>query len=326
MEERMREIEPKWLLLIHQIPPKPPYFRVKIWRRLQQVGAVPIKQSVYALPKNDQTLEDFNWLLREIKDGGGDATLCEAAFLNGITDDQVISMFREARKPGYEEIIRDAREVISDLSDGNQPDSGRVSHADGALVRLRKKMTELVAIDYFGCPERGVAEILLSNIGDILKGAKSGKRTVAKALKNFADKVWVTRANVFVDRIACAWLIKRFVDEAATFKFVASKKYKPQKDELRFDMFDAEFTHDGDLCSFEVMVKRLGLDQKLLGPLQEIVHDIDLKDQKFGRPETEGIRTVLAAIVTAHARDEDRIEIAGKLLDDLFQHFKQIKS
>lgn len=322
----MREPATKWLLLIHQIPPKPSYFRVKIWRRLHQVGSVPIKQSVYVLPKNDQTLEDFNWVLREIKDGGGDATLCEAAFINGVTDEQVTTMLREARKPGYEEIIRDAREVLSDLSEGHSPDSRRVSHADGALVRLRKKMTELTAIDYFECPERGVAEVLLSNIADTLKGAKAGKRTPAKALKDVAGTVWVTRANVFVDRIACAWLIRRFVDPAATFKFTTSKKYTPRKGELRFDMFDAEYTHDGDLCSFEVMVRRFGLDQQLFGPLQEIVHDIDLKDQKYGRPETEGIRTVLSAVVTVHAKDEDRIEIGGKLLDDLFEHFKQSKS
>jgi hypothetical protein len=322
----MKAPEPNWLLLIHQIPPKPSYFRVKIWRRLQQIGSVPIKQSVYVLPKNDQTLEDFNWLLREIKDGGGDATLCEAAFLNGITDDQVITMLREARKPEYEGLIREAREILATLSDEGRALGTGLSQADGMMLRLRKKMTELVAIDYFECPERGVAEVLLSKIADGLKGAKSGNRPTGKALKNFAGKVWVTRANVFVDRMACAWLIRRFIDPAATFKFVTSKEYKPGKHELRFDMFDAEYTHDGDLCSFEVMIVKFGLDRKLLGPLQEIVHDIDLKDRKFGRPETEGIRTVLSAVVTAHPKDEERIEVAGRLLDDLFEHFKQVKS
>lgn len=321
----MKEFEIKWLLLIHQIPPKPSYFRVKVWRRLQQIGSVPIKPSVYALPKNDQALEDFNWVLREVKDGGGEASLCEAAFIDGITDEQIIAMFRDARKTDYEGIITEARAVLAELPDGFER-KGNVSLAAGRLARLRKKMTELAAIDYFECPQRGAAEVLLSNIGARLKGAKTGKRAQPDPFHGMSGKTWVTRASVYVDRIACAWLIRRFIDPAAAFKFVGSKKYKPQPDELRFDMFDAEYTHDGDLCSFEVMVQRFGLDQKLLAPLAEIVHDIDLKDEKFGRPETAGIRTIFSAIVTSHAGDEERIEIGGKILDDLLEHYRQVKS
>jgi len=315
--------ETKWLLLIHQIPPKPSYFRVKIWRRLQQVGAVPIKQSVYVLPKNDQTLEDFSWMLREIKDGGGEASICEAAFIDGITDEQIIAIFREARKVDYEEIIKDARSILTELPSGPDAQIEDVSHADGQLARLQKKMAELTAIDYFECPDRGAAEVLLANLTEKLKGAKTGKHRPGKPLQELIGKTWVTRENVYVDRIACAWLIRRFVDPAARFKFVSSKKYKPQPNELRFDMFDAEFTHDGVLCSFEVMIRRLGLDQKLYARLEEIVHDIDLKDEKFGRPETAGIKTLFSAIVTAHPKDEERTEIGGKILDDLFEHFKQ---
>jgi hypothetical protein len=317
------ETESRWLLLIHQIPPKPSYFRVKIWRRLQQVGAVPIKQSVYVLPKNDQTLEDFSWMLREIKDGGGEASLCGAAFIDGITDEQIIAMFRDARKIDYEEIIKDTRFILSELPQGPEAQIEDVSHADGQLARLQKKMAELTAIDYFECSDRGVAEVLLANLAEQLRGAKTGKVTQSKTHQDLTGKTWVTRENVYVDRIACAWLIRRFIDSAARFKFVSSKKYKPQPNELRFDMFDAEYTHDGDLCSFEVMIRRCGWDQKRFTPLAEIVHDIDLKDEKFGRPEAAGIKMLFSAIVTAHPKDEERIEIGCKILDDLFEHCKQ---
>ena len=319
--------ESKWLLLIHQIPPKPSYFRVKIWRRLQIVGAVPIKQSVYVLPKNDQTLEDFSWMLREIKDGGGEASLCEAAFIDGITDEQIVALFREARRIDYEEIIRDTRSILAGIPPGSDAQVEDVSHADGQLARLQKNMTELTAIDYFECAERGVAEMLLANLAEQLKGAKTGKQLQAKALQDLTGKTWVTRENVYVDRIACAWLVLRFVDPGARFKLVSAKKHKPRPGELRFDMFDAEFTHDGDLCSFEVMIRRLGLDPKPYARLAEIVHDIDLKDEKFGWPETAGIKTLFSAIVTAHPKDDERIEIGGKVLDDLFEHYKrQIKA
>jgi hypothetical protein len=315
--------ETRWLLLIHQIPPKPSYFRVKVWRRLQQVGSVPVKQSVYVLPKNDQALEDFSWMLREIKDGGGEASLCEAAFIDGITDQQIIAMFRDARRVDYEEIIKDTRSILAELPPGADAQIEDVSHADGQLARLQKKMAELTAIDYFECPDRGVAEVLLATLAEKLRGAKTGKLKQTKSHQDLTGKIWVTRENVYVDRMACAWLIRRFIDHAARFTFVSSKKYKPQPNELRFDMFDAEYTHDGDLCSFEVMIRRCGLDHKLFTPLAEIVHDIDLKDEKFGRPETAGIKMLFSAIVTTHPKDEERIEIGGKILDDLFEHHKQ---
>src|SRR5579863_2240081 len=89
--------EARWLLLIHQIPPKPNYFRVKIWRRLQRLGAVAIKNSVYVLPKSDQAQEDFEWVLREIVQEGGDATLCEARLVEGLSDEQVEALFYAAR-------------------------------------------------------------------------------------------------------------------------------------------------------------------------------------------------------------------------------------
>src|ERR1700745_2740186 len=101
--------EERWLLLIHQLPPKPHYFRVKIWRRLQRLGAVAIKNSVYVLPKTEQTQEDFQWGLREISEGGGDASLCEARFVEGLSDDQVEALFQEARAADYGQVAEEAR-------------------------------------------------------------------------------------------------------------------------------------------------------------------------------------------------------------------------
>ena len=112
----MAQSKKEWLLLIHQIPPKPSYFRVKIWRRLQQVGAIAVKQSVYALPKSQQALEDFGWILKEIAEGGGDASVCEARFVEGLTDEQVVSMFQSARKGDYEKILQEGRTLQDQLS------------------------------------------------------------------------------------------------------------------------------------------------------------------------------------------------------------------
>src|SRR5262245_58333427 len=105
----------RWLLLIHQIPPKPNYLRVKIWRRLQRLGAVAIKNSVYALPNSDQAREDFQWVLREVVEGGGDGTLCEARLIDGITDEQVEALFQTARSTDYRQIGDDIRRLTKSL-------------------------------------------------------------------------------------------------------------------------------------------------------------------------------------------------------------------
>src|SRR5580658_1877270 len=103
--------ETRWLLLIHQIPPKPDYLRVKIWRRLQRVGAVAIKNSVYVMPRSDQSLEDLQWTVREISAGGGDAWICEAGFVEGISNDQVEALFQAARDADYTAIGEEAKEL-----------------------------------------------------------------------------------------------------------------------------------------------------------------------------------------------------------------------
>jgi len=138
-------------------------------------------------------------------------------------------------------------------------------------------------------------------------------------------KVWVTREAVQIDRVASAWLIRRFIDPAARFKFVPGRAYLPRAGEVRFDMFEGEYTHEGDRCTFEVLLQRAGIDDPALAPIGEIIHDIDLKDGKYGREETSGIRTVMSGIATAHRDDEDRLARGAAVLDDLYEYFRMAK-
>ena len=240
----------RWLLLIHQIPPKPDYLRVKIGRRLQRVGAAPVKNSVYVLPDTDQALEDFQWIRTEIVDAGGEALICRAELLDGLTDDEIGALLGAARA----KLRATARETCS----------------------------------------RAV--------------------TVAE----YRDRTWVTRDGVFVDRMASAWLIGRFIDPTARFKFVSARGYRPTKDEVTFDMFEGDFTHEGDRCTFETLLARFSLGDAALHTLAEIVHDIDVKDGKFARVEAAGIERVVAGIVGAHADDAARIERGRQLFDELY--------
>ena len=255
----MQEIEGRWLLLIHQIPPKPDYLRVKIWRRLQRLGAVPVKNSVYVLPKSDQTQEDFQWVLREVVESGGDASLCEARFVDGLSDDEVMQLFRSAREDDYQEISRDLERIATSLSKKTKTDSESRKRLALELERIHKRMAEVVAIDFFNAPGREGAERLIFALDARLQeGSPAGKAAKAKQqLQDFRDRTWVTRKGIHVDRMASAWLIRRFIDPNARFKFVPAKGYQPEPGEIRFDMYEAEFTHEGDRCTFEVLIERL---------------------------------------------------------------------
>lgn len=322
----MQESEGRWLLLIHQIPPKPSYFRVKIWRRLQQLGAVAIKNSVYVLPKSDQSQEDFQWVLREIVEGGGEASLCEARFVEGLSNEQVEALFHAAREADYRQIADEVRRITETLPLDLGSGDSRRAEIEADLVRLKRRLAELVAIDFFGSPARDVVESLISGLEARLDDRRTGARRAnvpAARLEEARGKTWVTRKGIHVDRMASAWLIRRFIDPGARFKFVPSKGYKPLVDELRFDMFEAEFTHEGDRCTFEVLVERLALNDLALRPIAEIVHDIDLKDSKFGRQETVGIDRLIAGIAMANRDDESRLGRASAVFDDLYEFFRR---
>ncbi len=161
----------KWLLLIHQIPPKPDYLRVKIWRRLQGVGAVAIKQSVYALPRTDQSYEDFSWILKEIIEGGGDGSISETVFLEGLSDEQVVGLFRVARDGDYEKIIEDAQSLTESLSKESAEGSESISKLRTQFSRLKRRFEDVGAIDFFGTPGRGAAEGALANVASRIIGA-----------------------------------------------------------------------------------------------------------------------------------------------------------
>ena len=238
-----------WLLLLHRLPPEPAYLRVKVRRRLRRIGARLVKNSVYVLPLGEDALEDFQWLAREIAAEGGEAMVCEASFVAGITNEALQALFE--RRPA----------------------------STGPA----------------GPPPRGIEP----------------------------GQVWVTRRNVFVDRIASAWLIRRFIDPRAEFKFVPSRGYVPRPGELRFDMFEAEYTHEGDHCTFETLAQRFGLTDQALRVIGEIVHDIDCKDGKYERAEASGVASLIEGTARTHFEDTARLERGAALFDDLYARFKQ---
>lgn len=315
----------KWLVLIHQLPPKPDALRVKIWRRLQQIGAVAIKQSVYVMPFSEQSREDLSWTLKEIIDGGGDGSISEVRFVEGLTDDQIISLFQNARKSDYEKIIQEANHLLAEWSSGKADPKDPATKATAQVEKLQRQFDNIAAIDFFKAPDRGTANLLIKDLAARTSGDASDVGASTEQLDAMKGKVWVTRKNLFVDRIACGWLIRRFADHAAAFKYVDSDTYAPDPGEIRFDMFEGEYTHEGDRCTFEVMIKRLNLQDSGLIALAEVIHDIDLKDNKFNRSETDGLYALLTGLTASEPDDEKRMAKGAQLMENLYAYFHRQK-
>lgn len=310
----------RWLLLIHQIPPTPNYLRVKIGRRLARIGAVAVKNTVYVLPRSDAAQEDFEWVLREVTSVGGEAVLLAAQLLDGLSDREVEGLFCSARDSDYGAVAEEARS-IEKRSPPSESDEQTRRQFEPEVSRLERRMEEIMAIDFFGASGRETAHGLVAALRSRIAPATAPASGVGTTEgTDFRGRTWVTRTGIKVDRMGSAWLIRRFIDVDAQFKFVPSKGYEPEPREVRFDMFEAEFSHEGDRCTFEVMCARFGLDVPGLPALAELIHDIDLKDAKFGRPEAAGLAAQIEGLTSLHQEDEVRLARGSELFDELLAY------
>jgi hypothetical protein len=282
--------------LLHQVPPNPPYLRAKILRRLRQIGAFALKNSAYLLPDSEEATEDFQWLLKEIRAEAGDGWVLRSEVIAGLTDDSIKESFREMRAADYRQLLADAK----------SPEAG--------LRKIRKRFDEISRIDFFDAP--GKQEVL-----NLMKEMERGVHTMeagSTVAPEFHGRRWITRRGIKVDRTACCWLISRFIDANAEICFVDPNDYVYRDGEIRFDMFEGEITHEGDRCSFEVLMERCDLRARALGAIAEIVHDLDLKDAKFGRPETAGVAAMLEGVALRCQDDQQRMKEGFVIFDSLY--------
>jgi hypothetical protein len=304
---------PRWLILVHRIPPRPLYLRAKMRQRLADVGAVAVKNAVYLLPHGSDALEDLQWIAQEIVAGGGDAHLFEGDFVDGVANDAAVAQFQEARNADYEALAADAHAAMKAARS-----AAAVAELASSHVRLVRRLEEIRRIDFFEAEQRAAAEEVLAAIETRLQKDRKEETRMLKANPELRGRTWVTRPGVKVDRMASAWFIRRFVDPKARFRF--ADPAAPKKDgEVRFDMVGGDFTHEEDRCTFETLVGRVGLPDKAVRAIAEIVHDLDLKDSKFGRAEVAGVRMMLDGLLARTESDDERIERSLVIFDDLHE-------
>lgn len=312
-----------WLLLMHQVPSKPDYLRVKVGRRLREIGAVAIKNSIYVTPGSPGMRRALAQLAKEIHERGGEAVICEVAFVEGLTDGAVEDLVRAARDAEYEEVAEEARRVTSGVRGRRAVPEAARRAAGRALDRLSERLDAIVSRDPFEASGREACMRALTLARDRVEGVGSGASKGRSPDEAPRGATWVTRTGPMIDRIASAWLIRRFIDPEARFKFVAARGYRPLRGELRFDMANAEFTHEGGRCTFEVLVERFRLRESGLKPISEIVHDLDLEDGRYRRAEAAGVGRLIVGLAIQVQDDHERIAQGGSVFDTLFESFRR---
>ena len=314
-------------MLIHQLPPKPTNLRVRIWRKLQKLGAVAIKNSVYVLPASEKTYEDFQWLKQEIESAGGEASVFKAASVEGATDQEIVDAFRKARDDEFAAITAEfdgLTGTIREQARGKHLSAGRLSAHESEIDKLHGELERIAVNDFFAATGRAAAFAAYERCQKQLRVAQGPKAKTAPSqtvrgeldVANYQGQRWVTRRNLHIDRLASAWLIKQFIDKHPRFYFVAEGE--TIHGAIPFDMFGAEFTHHGEDCTFETMLKRFGLSgNKGLREIAEIVHDIDLKDDKFNRLEAPGLNATIDGLSKVLRDDRKLLQHTGVLFDGL---------
>ncbi|MCA1615143.1 MAG: chromate resistance protein [Acidobacteria bacterium] len=325
----LREARPEWMLLIHLLPPKPTSLRVRAWRKLQRLGALPLKNSVYVLPFNEKTHEDFQWLKQEIEGAGGEATVFRAGSVEGATDEEIIDAFRKARDEEYARLAAELDGLTGAAREqkrGGHLSAGRLGGYEAGLDKLHAELERVISTDFFGARGRVAATAAYERCRKALRASQDrrgdGKEAGATKsdvlhLPQYQGRRWVTRRNLHIDRLASAWLIRQFIDRRPRFHFVAEGERV--EGGIPFDMFGAEFTHRGDDCTFETLIKRFRLgDDHALGQLAEIVHDIDLKDDKFNRLEAAGVNATVTGLSELLKDDRKLLQQSGVIFDGLY--------
>lgn len=329
MKKAAAQIE--WILLIHQLPPKPTALRVRTWRKLQRLGAAPVKNSVYVLPYNEKTHEDFQWLKQEIESDGGEATVFRAGSVEGATDDEIIALFRRQRDEEYERVMAELDGLtgaIRGQRKGGHLSAGRVTAHEAELSRLHQELERVVAVDFFQAPNRAAAAAALERCREALREAQGTDGRKARVREGrgggldpalYQGRRWVTRKRPHIDRLATAWLVGRFIDKRPRFLFVEDGERV--EGGVHYDMADAEFTHRGEDCTFETVVKEFGLaGDPALREIAEIVHDIDLKDGKFNRLEATGINLAVRGLAAVIPDDRKLVRQAAEVFDGLYEY------
>jgi len=315
---------PRWLLLAHQLPARRSNARVKTWRRLQHVGAVPARNSVYVLPNTERCREDFEWIRAEIVALGGEATLFAADALDADGAADIVATFQRVREADYHDLKRTAERLLRASRSSRSRRGLDAVRLRRAVRALRHRFTEVEQIDFFNARGRQEVAASLTWLEPIAIERQPSGRSRDQRLSpgDFQSRRWVTRPRPGVDRMASAWLITRFIDAGATFAFVE----QPGPSDVAFDMYSGDFGHRGSSCTFEVLAERFALTFPTIARVGQIVHDLDMKESRYAAPDTSTVGRLIAGLQLQYADDHVLLHHGIALFETLARSFESVGS
>jgi hypothetical protein len=292
--------------------------RVAVWRRLRTLGAVSPKGGIHVLPERDECAEGFQWLAQEVERAKGEALLMRVERFEGMSDAQLVALFQQARREDYAALGERVTELERTLARSRRRDPKDDASLRELLARLRQEHGEIARIDFFGSPAGAVLTSRFLKIEEALAAHRPERVRVARvSLSSYRHTRWVTRPEPYVDRLACAWLIRRFVNAHAEIRYSTA----PLPEEEPFDMSEGQFSHHGNLCTFETMISAFGLEDPAMKAVAEIVHEIDLRDGRYVRPEVPGVEAILRGWVSRSDADREAHGIA--VFDGIYEGFSR---
>jgi hypothetical protein len=313
----------KWLFLVHQVQTPNSRERVRVWRLTKKVGTILYRNSVYVLPYSKERLEDFHWLCQQIRDSKGEASVFVSEAGDAGEDRALRELFVNASEKEYlalESKVQAFEERQRELKRTPSLSLTQVRALEKGLRQIEETFREVSRVDFFRQPSAGKIERRLKNLRISVAQAEPQKEGTQKLARHapteYRGKTWATRAHIHIDRLCSAWLIRRFIDPRA--KFVFGPEEKLPRNAILFDVLGTEFTHKGDRCTFETLLESFRLKDGALSSLAELVHEIDLKDQKFNRPESAGLDMVVRSISDSTHNDQKTLEVGSRLLDAIF--------
>jgi hypothetical protein len=306
-----------WLVFSYSLPSKAQSSpRVALWRRLRRLGAITLTGGIHVLPAREEDLEAFQWLAEEVQQAKGEAVVMRVEQFEGLTDADLIERFRRARAEDYAALEAQASALEEGPRARLKPEER--TRMRERLERLRRQHAEVARLDFFDAPEGSLVAAHLARIAQMLAAGEASSAVVAPAaIQAYRDRRWVTRPRPHVDRLACIWLIRRFINPAAVIRYAST----PETDEVAFDMRHGAFSHRGNLCTFETMVVAFGLEDLSLHLMGEIVHEIDLRDGRYVHPETAVIDAVLKGWLLMGFSDQELEAHGVALFEGLYAAF-----
>jgi hypothetical protein len=322
----MSQIIFNWLLFFYTVPAKPGNLRMKVWRRLIKMGAASLKGSVYILPYSEDHLEALHWLTGEVSSLGGEAAFAKVERIETMGDEEIVSLFQAQRENDYAPIATALEALEAQMSSlEQQQDPKGLERVKGILQKLLKDYRAVQGIDFFHCPQGSDLQERLERFEERFTKltqqpqAERPKSAGPRSKEDYQGKVWVTRRNPFVDRMASAWLIRRFIDPKARFEFLEKDQVSAEvPTAVSFDVPGGDFSHQQDQCTFEVLLETFSLRGKPLRKIAEVVHELDLKDGKFPNPQASGVESILLGIRKTVADDREALEEGIKVFERLY--------